>query len=49
MDDISIAQVGLYDSCATTSLADGTIIEQNIYPGGYFWFFFIFMSKLYPY
>ena len=43
MDEISIVQVGLYDSCATTSLADGTIIEQNIYPGDYIAFVSIYL------
>ena len=26
-------QVGLYDQCVTVRLADGRIVEQNIYPG----------------
>ena len=25
--------MGLYDQCVTVRLADGRIIEQNIYPG----------------
>ena len=29
----NIDQVGLYDQCVTVRLADGRIVEQNIYPG----------------
>ena len=32
-DDADINQVGLYDQCVTVRLADGRIVEQNIYPG----------------
>ena len=34
-DDVDdyINQVGLYDQCVTVRLADGRIVEQNIYPG----------------